>query len=108
MRSCLCTAQVRCDVSFDTISIRYVQLVKQKLVYACSAAVSVVLGREQNNVRTSDIFRPFLVNGRSFQFEADKVSGHSTVALACTSFMCVAVHAVVRNAVTSGPEISIM
>ena len=38
-----CTAQVRCDVvSFGTISVRYVQLVKQKLVYACRAAVSVV------------------------------------------------------------------
>ena len=33
---------------------------------------------------------------------------HSTVALACASFMCVAVHAVVRNAVTSGPEVSIL
>ena len=34
MQSCLCTAQVRCDVvSFGTISIRYVQVVKQKLVH---------------------------------------------------------------------------
>ena len=39
----LCTTQVRCDVvCFGTISIRYVQLVKQKLVYACIAALSVV------------------------------------------------------------------
>ena len=43
MQSCLCTAQVFCDVvSFGTISVRYVQLVKQKLVYACRAAVGVV------------------------------------------------------------------
>ena len=36
-------AFVRPDViSFGTISLRYVQLVKQKLVYACRAAVSVV------------------------------------------------------------------
>ena len=42
-QSCLCTAQVRCDVvSFSTISVRYVQLVKQKLAYACRLAVSVV------------------------------------------------------------------
>ena len=41
--SCLCTAQVRCDVvSFGTISVRYVQLVKQKLVHACRLAMSVV------------------------------------------------------------------
>ena len=39
-QSCLCTAQVRCDVvSFGTISARYVQLVKRKSVYACRAAV---------------------------------------------------------------------
>ena len=43
MQSCLCTAQVRCDVdSFGMISVCYVQLVKQKLVYACRAAVSTV------------------------------------------------------------------
>ena len=39
MQSGLCTAQVRCDIiSFSTISVRYVQLVKQKLVYACMHA----------------------------------------------------------------------
>ena len=43
MQSCLCTAHVRCDViSFGTISVRYIQLVKQKLVYAYWAAVIVV------------------------------------------------------------------
>ena len=43
MQSCLCTAQVRCDVvSFGTISVRCVQLVKQKLVHACRPAMSVV------------------------------------------------------------------
>ena len=26
MQSCLCTAQMRCDVSFGTISVRYVKL----------------------------------------------------------------------------------
>ena len=36
-------AQVCCDVvSFGTISIRYVKLVQQRLVYACRAVVSVV------------------------------------------------------------------
>ena len=35
MQSCLCTAQVRCDiVSFGTISVRCVQLVTQNVVYA--------------------------------------------------------------------------
>ena len=45
MCSCLCSAQVRCDVvSFATISVRYVQLhvVEQKLVHACRLAMSVV------------------------------------------------------------------
>ena len=43
MQSCLCTAQVRCDViSFGTISVRYVQLVMKNLVHACRAAVSIV------------------------------------------------------------------
>ena len=38
-----CTVQVRCDIiSFGTISVRYIQLVKQKLMYAYRAAVSVV------------------------------------------------------------------
>ena len=43
MQSCLCTAQVRCDVvSFGMIYVRYVQLVKQILVYAYRIAVSTV------------------------------------------------------------------
>ena len=43
MQSFLCTAQVRGDVvSLGTISICHVQLGKQKLVYACRAAVRVV------------------------------------------------------------------
>ena len=42
MQSCFRTMQVRCVVvGFGTISIRYV-LVKPKLVYACSATVSVI------------------------------------------------------------------
>ena len=43
MQSCLCTAQVRCDVvSFGTISVRYVQLVKNNLVHAYRASVSII------------------------------------------------------------------
>ena len=43
MQSCLCTAQVRCDVvSFGTISVRYVQLVMNNLVHAYSASVSII------------------------------------------------------------------
>ena len=43
IQNCLCTAQVWCDVvSFGTISVRYVQLVKQYIVYTCRVAVSVV------------------------------------------------------------------
>ena len=43
MQSCLCVAQVRCDIiSFGTISVRYIQLVKQNVVHACRLAVSVV------------------------------------------------------------------
>ena len=43
MQSYLCTVQVRCDVvSFGKISVHHVQLVKQKLVYACRLAVTVV------------------------------------------------------------------
>ena len=43
MQSCLCTAQVRCDiVSFGMISVHYVQQDKQKLVHACRLATSVV------------------------------------------------------------------
>ena len=41
MQSCL-VALVRCVVNFGTISIRYVQLVKQKLLQACRLAVSDV------------------------------------------------------------------
>ena len=42
MQSCLCTTQVRCEViSLGTVSTRYV-LVKQKLVHASRAALSVV------------------------------------------------------------------
>ena len=43
VQSRLCAAQVRCDVvNFGANFIRYIQLVKQNLVYACRAAVSVV------------------------------------------------------------------
>ena len=42
MQSCLCTAQVCCDVNFGMISVHYIQVVQQKLVYACRAVVSVV------------------------------------------------------------------
>ena len=39
----LCTAQVRSDVvSFGTISIHYIQLVKQNIGYACWAVGSIV------------------------------------------------------------------
>ena len=44
VQSCLCTAQVRCDViSFSAISVCCVRLIERKLVDACRAAVSVVL-----------------------------------------------------------------
>ena len=42
MQSCLCTAQVRCDVvSFDTISIRHEQVVKQN-INACMQGMSAM------------------------------------------------------------------
>ena len=43
IQSCLCTAQVRCDVdTFRTISVRFVQLIKWKKVYACREYASVL------------------------------------------------------------------
>ena len=45
MQSCLCTAQVRCDVvSFGTISVRYVQLVMKNLVHASRPFFFAILG----------------------------------------------------------------
>ena len=45
MQSCLCTAQVRCDVAgFGTISVRYVQLVMKNLGHVstcCPVCVSI-------------------------------------------------------------------
>ena len=44
MRCYFRPVQMRCDVvSFGTISVRYGQQIKQKLVYVCRAAVSVVI-----------------------------------------------------------------
>ena len=52
MQSCLCTAQVRCDVvSFGTISVRYVQLVMKNLARACSSM--------QDSVRIPELFIRF-------------------------------------------------